>query len=108
MAITGLNLEDFNKMLEGVGKIHRYFEDALPNRSLGPMEPLLIHDNLALAAYTRYFLPAIDCRSSTPCTFGPGVDPDGDLVKLGGTSYVHTEHNVVQYLGRRTHEGKIK
>jgi hypothetical protein len=98
VAITGLNLEDFNKMLEGVGKVHKYFEDALPNSSLEPMVPLLIDDNLAIAGHTRYFLPAVDCRLSTPCTFGPGVDPNGDLEKLGGTSFVHMEHNVVQYL----------
>jgi len=107
VAITGLNLEDFNKTLEGVGKVHRYFEDTLSN-TLEPMVPLVIDDYLAIAAHTRYFLPAVDCKSLTPCTFGPGIDPNGDLKKLGGTSFVHTEHNVVQYLGRKTHEGKSK
>ena len=108
VAITGLNIADFNKTLEGIGKIHRLFGDALPDITLEPMVPLLIHDHLAMACHTRYFLPSRLCISLNPHPFGPGVDPNGDLEKLKGTSYVHTEDNVVQYLGKRTFEGESK
>ena len=108
VAITGLNLIDFNKTLEGIGKIHQLFEYALPNNTLEPMVTLLIDDNLAMACHTRYFTPARFCKSSIPYSFGPGIDPNEDLAKLAGTSYVHTEENVVQYLAEKSQEGESK
>jgi hypothetical protein len=102
VALTGLNLEDFNKTLEGLGKVHRFFEDLLPGNKLQPMETLSIDGNLALACHTRYFRERRHCRSAVPYPFGPGVDPNKDLERLGGDLYIHTEENVVQYLGRKT------
>ena len=108
MAVTGFNLEAFNQALEGIGKIHRFFEDVLPDNCLEPMVPFTIDDNAAMACYTRYFLRSHSCKSLNPRQFGPGVDPNGDLEKLQGSLYVHTEDNAVQYLGEKKTEGKSK
>lgn len=101
VAITGLNIEDFNKVLDGLGKVHSFFEDSLPNKCLQPMVPLIIEENVAMACHTRYFHPTRYSSSTPAHPFGPGVDPDGDLERLQGTSYIHTEDNAVQYLGKK-------
>jgi hypothetical protein len=108
VAITGLNIEVFDKTLEGLGKIHNFFEDSLPNERLQSMDPLLIEDNIAMACYTRYFHAARYCRQATAYPFRPDVDPNGDLERLRGASYVHTEDNAVQYLGKKVDNGKTK
>jgi hypothetical protein len=74
------------------------------------MVPFTIDDSAAMACYTRYFLRSRSCKSLTPRQFGPGVDPNGDLEKLQGSLYVHTEDNAVQYLGEKPEkkEGKSK
>jgi hypothetical protein len=94
-------------MLESLGKIHRYFEDSLPNNKIEPLEPFILHGNLAMACYTRYFLPYRYCKSISSHPFGPGVDPEGVLRRLGGNSYIHTEDNAVQYLGKTNHAEKF-
>ena len=105
VAISGLNIEVFNQLLDGLGKIHRFFKDSLPNKRLQPMIPLVIEDNVAMVCHTRYFHPTRYCRSATALLFGPGVDPKGYLEQLQGTSYIHTKDNVVQYLGKKSDEG---
>lgn len=108
VAITGLNTDVFNKTLEGLEKIHRFFEDSLPNEELQPMIPLSIEDNAAMACHTRYFHSTRYCRQAIAYPFGSGVDPNGDLERLQGTSYVHTEDNAVQYLEKKIDEGRTK
>jgi hypothetical protein len=46
-----LNLEEFNKTLDGLMKVCSYFEDALPNYEMEPIEPLTIHNNITMACY---------------------------------------------------------
>jgi len=106
VAITGLNLEVFNTTLEGLGRVYRYFEDMLPKYEVEPLEPVTIHEHIAMACYTRYFLPYRSCKTAVRYPFGPEVDPDGVLERLGGNSFLHTEDNVVQYLGKRVDEEK--
>ena len=104
MAILELNIKVFNQILDGLGKIHRFFEDSLPNKWLQPIIPLIIEDNVAMACHTRYFHPTCYCRSATALPFGPGIDPKGYLEQLQGTLYIHTKDNVVQYLGKKSDE----
>jgi hypothetical protein len=99
-------LEEFNKTLSGLARVHKYFEDVLPADKLEPLEPFTLHGYLALACHTRYFMARRYCRSAVAIAFGPGVDPNGDLERIGGDSYIHTEDNVVQYLGIKTDEEK--
>jgi hypothetical protein len=47
----GLYLEKFNETLDGLMKVHSYFEDALPNYEIEPVEPLTIHNNIVMACY---------------------------------------------------------
>lgn len=108
MAITGLNINDFNKIIEGIAKIHSFFEDSLPNESLQPMIPLVMEENVAMACHTRYFHATRFYKSAIPHPLGSGVDPNGDLQLLQGDSYVHTEDNVVQYLEKKFDDGRIK
>ena len=108
VAITGLNLKDFNLTMEGLEKVHRYFEDSLPNNHLEPMTPLFYDDYLAFGCHSRYFLPTCHCKSTIPHQFGPNVDPNGDLEFLSGDSHIHTEDNAVQYLEKKVDEGRSK
>lgn len=108
VAITGLNINDFNKIIEGIAKIHSFFEDSLPNESLQPMIPLVMEENVAMACHTRYFHATRFYKSAIPHPLGSGVDPNGDLQLLQGDSYVHTEDNVVQYLEKKFDDGRIK
>lgn len=108
VAITGLNVEDFNKILEGLGRIHRHFEDSLPNDNFQPVAPLIIDDNITMACHTRYFNAIRHCRSAVAYPLGADVDPNGELEHLRGTSHIHTEDNAVQYLGKRIEEEKTK
>jgi len=101
-------MEDFNKTLEGFGRIHRYFEDSLPNDRIQPIIPLLIDENISIACHTRYFSSIRHHRSTIGFPFGPDVDPNGNLEKLSGSSYIHTEDNAVQYLEEKTEDGKKK
>ena len=105
VAITGLNLEAFQKTLEGQEKIHAFFQDSLPNQTLQPTSSISFHKNLAMACYTRYFQSTTLYRPLFPHPFGPGVDPNGDLSRLCGDTYMHTEDNVVQYLSRKFDDG---
>ena len=107
IAITGLNLEQFNTAIEGLGRVHRYFEDLLPNYKLEPLQPLTINGILALACCTRYFIACRHCKSADSCPFELGVDPNGDLQWLAGNSYIHTEDNAVQYLGKKNSEKNL-
>ena len=45
IALMGLNLEEFNKTLDGLSKVHSYFEDLLTDYEIEPVEPLTIHNN---------------------------------------------------------------
>ena len=108
VAVSGLNIEEFNKILDGLGKIHGFFGDSLPNKRLQPISPLVIEDNVAVACHTRYFSSARYCRSATAHPFGPGVDPNGELEKLQGTSFIHTEDNAVQYMGKKFNGGETR
>lgn len=99
VAVTGLGLEEFNKTLEGLSKVHTYFEDILQTKKFDPLDSFSVGENVSLSCYTRYFQARRYCRSAVKQPFGPGVDPNGDLYTLGGDSFVHTEENVVQYLG---------
>jgi hypothetical protein len=105
VALTGLGLEEFNQVLMGLARAHKYFEDFLPPNKLEPLEPFAINGNLALACHTRYLTARRFCRSAIAQPFGPGVDPNGDLARIAGTSHIHTEDNVVQYLGIK-HDSK--
>lgn len=106
VAISGLNICEFDKTLQGLDKVHRFFSDSLPKSNLEPMEPLLIDENLAMACHTRYFLRNRFCKSKKPHPFGPGVDPSGDLDRLAGNSYTHTDENDVQYLEKKVDSEK--
>jgi hypothetical protein len=92
----GLNLEEFNKMLDGLMKVRSYFEDALPNYKIKPIEPLTIR-NITIACYMQYFRPSCYCKTPVPYPFGPGVDPNGNLAVLAGNVFIHMENNSVQY-----------
>lgn len=106
IALTGLDHEEFNESLGGFVKVHRYFQDALPTDKLHPLEPLSINGARALACHTRYFNARRYCQSAVSLPFGPWVDPNDDLKRIAGNSYIHTEDNVVQYLGRKTDDEK--
>ena len=86
--------------------MHKYFEDVLPAGKLEPLEFFILHEYLALACYTRYFMACRYCQSAVAIAFGLGVDPNGNLERIGGDSYIHMEDNVVQYLGIKTDEEK--
>jgi hypothetical protein len=101
VALTGLNQEEFNKMLNGLMKVCSYFEDALPNYGIEPIEPLTIHNNIVMACYIQYFKPSCYCKTPVPYPFGPGVDPNGHLVVLTGNGFIHMENNSVQYLRKK-------
>ena len=103
--MTGFGAEDFNQTLMGLARVHDYFRSVFPDK-ICPFEPFDIDGNLALASSTRYFHSRHHNRSATPQAFGPGVDPHGILDKMGGETYIHTEDNVVQFLGRKTDDGK--
>ena len=47
----GLNLEEFHKVLDGLSKVHSYFEDLLTDSEIEPVEPLTIPDNIMMACY---------------------------------------------------------
>jgi hypothetical protein len=101
VALTGFDLEFFNKTLEGLARVHRLFGDVLPAKNLEPLQLVSINGLAALACHTRYFTPRRLCLSAVQQPFSPGVDPNGDLENLKGDTYVHTEDNVVQYLGKK-------
>lgn len=100
VALAGYDLESFNRTLEAYAKVHHYFRDLLPTITLEDIQPVSIGDFSALACYTRYFTSRRSCPSAIHQPFGPGVDPDGYLDKLRGNTYVHTEDNMVQFLGK--------
>jgi len=52
IALTGLGLEEFNQVLMGLARAHKYFEDFLPLNKLELLEPFTINGNLALACHT--------------------------------------------------------
>lgn len=100
-----MNLESFDKTLEGLARVRRHFGDLLPNYvELEPLQHISMDNSAALACHTRYFTPRRGCFSPILHDFGPGVDPNGDLENLKGDAYVHTEDNVVQYLGETKKE----
>lgn len=109
VALTGLNLEEFNRTIDGLRKIHKYFEDKLPKFKIEPIHPLTNRSNVALACYTRYFKESRYCRTTVACPFGPGVDPNGDLDRLAHDNFIHTEDNSVQYLKKQVDvDGSVK
>ena len=99
VAVTGIDLDLFNKTLEAHEKVHRCFSDLLPGGDLEALQPLSINGLSALPCHTRYFTFRRSCQTAVDRPFSPGVDPIGSLEKLKGTGYIHTEDNVVQYLG---------
>jgi hypothetical protein len=99
-----LHVEEFNKALEGLARVHNYFADSLPRNKFERLEPLSIGGELSMACHTRYFQARRQCPSAIPFPFGLGVDPNGDLERMMGCSYMHTEDNVVQYLGKTSKE----
>jgi hypothetical protein len=98
VALTGLNLEFFNDTLEGLARVHRFFQDSLPFDALEPFQIPTTDGFSILTSHTRYFTPRRNCCSPIIRTFGPNIDPNGDLESLKGHNYVHTEDNIVQYL----------
>ena len=99
VALSGLNLDSFNKSLEAFAKVHHSFGDLLPADKLESLPTISIDGFAALRCHTRYFTSRRNCPSRfVEQPFGPGVDPNGDLEEIKGDTYVHTEDNVVQYL----------
>ena len=98
VALTGLDMECFSKTLEAAARVHRFFEDFLSIEKLEPFQPISIDGFDVLACHTRYFMPRRNCRLLVEQPFGPGVDPNGDLERIKGNTYIHTEDNIVQYL----------
>ena len=101
IALTGLNLDLFDDALEGLARVHRFFEDSLPPNSIESFQLPTIEGSSVLASHTRYFTPRRNSLSLILENFGPGVDPNGVLEYLKGSNFVHTEDNVVQYLGEK-------
>ena len=103
----GLDLDLFNKTLEGLTRAHRYFEDFFPPNKMEGFQPVFIHRSIGLASHTRYLTSWHNCHSAEQQPFGPGVDPNRDLESLKGNTYVHTEDNIVQYLGQKDIENGL-
>lgn len=78
----------------------------LPIDELEDFQPLSIDGTAAMACHTRYFTSRRSCQSAVPQSFGLGIDPDGTLESLKGQTFIHTEDNVVQYLGTKTTGGE--
>ena len=108
MALAGFELESFKKTLAALERVHRHFEDVLPVGDLEALQPVSIGGLAALACHTRYFTPRRNCLTADHQPFGPGIDPNGTLEGLKGAAYVHTEDNVVQYLGIKRCEDGIR
>jgi hypothetical protein len=92
-------LDLFNETLEGLARVHRFFEDSLPVNSLESFQLPTMEGFSVLASHTRYLTSRRNSISPILQSFGPGVDPNGDLEFLKGNNFVHTEDNFVQYLG---------
>lgn len=101
VAITGFDSESFAKTLAGLARVRRLFEDSLPINKLDSLQLVSMDGIPALSCHTRYFTTRRDCSSTILQNFGPHVDPNGDLEKLKGEDFVHTEDNIVQYLGKK-------
>lgn len=99
VALSGLNSDPFNKSLEAFAKVHRYFGDLLPADKLECLQSISIDGSAALNCHTRYFTSHRNCLGRpVKQPFGLGVDPNGDLERIKGDTYIHMEDNVVQYM----------
>jgi hypothetical protein len=94
-------LDLFDKTLEGLARVHRCFGDLLPDGNLERIQAVSIDGSTALACHTRYFTARRSSHFIDQQPFGPGVDPNGYLENLRGDAYIHTQDNVVQYLGKK-------
>ena len=92
-------------MITGLAHIHKFFKDAFAER-LEAFQPSTINGNLALVSSTRYFHTRHHHCLAIPQAFGPGIDPNGILERIGGNAYIYTEENVVQYLGKKSDDKK--
>jgi hypothetical protein len=104
--LTGLNLEFFDSTLEGLARVHRFFQDSLPIDTLEPFQIPTTEGFSVLSSHTRYLSPRRNFCSPIIRTFGPNIDPNGDLESLKGHNYVHTEDNIVQYLGEKNNNNE--
>lgn len=98
-------MPEFTEVLTGVARVHKYFQDILPADKLEPFAPSSFEGDLVLSSHTRYFTPSRHLQFTMSQPFGPGVDPYGDLAKIGGQAYIHTEDNIVQYLAKKNDNG---
>jgi hypothetical protein len=87
-------------------KVCSYFKDALPNYKIEPVEPLTIHNSIAMACYMQYFEPSHYCKTLVPYPFGPGVNLNGHLAVLVGNRFIHMENNSVQYLRKKVDQNE--
>jgi hypothetical protein len=108
VAITGLDMDSFDITLDGFAKVYCFFRNTLPHDRMEDFHPVSMGGYTALACHTRYFTLRRNCYSAVQKPFGPGVDPNGDLEHLKGDAHVHTEDNIVQYLGvKQTDDGSL-
>ena len=91
VALTGFDLEAFEDILGGLARVHCLFKDLLPANKLENLEYVSDTGYATLTCHTRYFTSRCSCYSPIVDNFGPDVDPNGNLEKLKGNNFVHTE-----------------
>ena len=92
-------MELFDETLQGLQEFIVFFEDSLPSNALKSFQLPMMEDFSILVAHTGYFTSCCDYFSPIIQIFGIGIDPNRDLEMLKGSHFVHTEDNIVQYLG---------
>jgi len=60
----------------------------------------------AVETSNRYFTPKVDANAGDAQELTQEVDPDGQLARAAGSSFVHTGENKVHYYEKREDQNK--
>lgn len=102
VAVTGLGLDNFQDILEGIRNINDTFMAEVPPEKFQGIEPTEV-DGMTCIRFANRFLTPKSMAEQTVHTHSSMliIDPYSHLKRAAGNKYVHTDDNVVKYFKKR-------
>ncbi|KAF8336134.1 hypothetical protein F5887DRAFT_920926 [Amanita rubescens] len=101
VSLTGLGTPLFDSSIKAITDIYALFCRSVPREKLQPCSFIDHYGKYTgIEMSNRYFSPRKDFPTSKTIPFNSDTDPKGILTRAAGTTFIHTDHNVVTYYER--------
>ncbi|KAH6879339.1 hypothetical protein BKA70DRAFT_1127310, partial [Coprinopsis sp. MPI-PUGE-AT-0042] len=95
--LTGLSEDTFDNATRAISEMHAWFQEAIPNGTLNPIDFVPFEGHLAIEAHARYFTDRSLVPYECNAPFMPFVDPNRTLQNAQIDCLLHASDNQVEY-----------